>query len=179
MSVSRDPQVGVKQPTPTIQETTGAGPLTTTNGSQPFQQAAAVVTPRSRVERVGFWVIVAAAAVILLAALGWLFPVAMGGLITGLWFGLFAGMLTVLNLPRPAGMGNALLGRRVFPVLRANDTEIWRLTVVNAVLAFLFGFCFAALQLILHSAFWSGLIVFGIVILAAIFYSRARTVVIK
>jgi hypothetical protein len=136
------------------------------------------VPARSRLERIGFWVIVAAAAALLLLLLGVILPPVLGGFITGAYMSLFVGGLTLLNLPRPSGWANTVLGRKVFPVLNAVDNDVWRLAGVNAGMAFVFAFSFSVVAHFLGS-FLAGILVFGGLVAAGIFYNRARKVVIR
>lgn len=177
MSISRDPQVGVKTAPPTVQETTGAGPLTTTGTPGGYVRPAQA--GRSKIERIGFWLIVVAAVVVLFVALGILLPPIVNGLVVSAFTAAFVGLLTMLNLPRPADWGNKVLGRKMFPVVRTADTDLWRLTWVNMVLTFVFVFFYTLVAEILHGPFIAGLIVFGGVIVAGVFYNRVRRVVVK
>jgi hypothetical protein len=70
------------------------------------------------------------------------------------------------------------MGRKVFPVLRAPEGEILRLAGVNAALTFIFAFFFSVIATLLHSTLLAGLIVFGGLIVAGVFYNRARKVII-
>ena len=84
-----------------------------------------------------------------------------------------------MNLRRPSGWANAVLGRRVFPVLSAGqDSDVWRLAGVNAVLVFLFSFFYSVVATFL-GGFLGGIIVFFGLIALGIFYNRARKVVVK
>ena len=181
MSFTREQNVGVKQSPPqVIEHEQSGGPLTNANGNRggaPYSRPR-TVPARSRLERVGFWVIVAAAAALLLLLLGVILPPVLGGFITGAYMGLFVGGLTLLNLPRPSGWANTVLGRKVFPVLNAVDNDVWRLAGVNAGMAFLFAFFFSVVAHFLGS-FLAGILVFGGLIAAGIFYNRARKVVIR
>lgn len=180
MSFMRNQNVGVKQSPPqVIEHEQSGGPLAnaSSNGGAPYYQAR-TVPARSRLERIGFWVIVAASAAILLVLLGVIIPPVLGGVITGAYMSLFVGMLTLMNLPRPSGWANSLLGRRVFPVLKAVDGDVWRLAGVNAGMAFVFAFFFSLVAHFLGS-FLAGIIVFGGLLAAGVFYNRARKVVIR
>src|SRR4028118_1753204 len=105
-----------------LRENTRGGPLVVNDPNATVQSYSTThsaprrVPARFRLEGVGFWIIVAAAALVLLVLLGFVLRPVMGGLIAGTWMGAFVGMLTMLNLPRPSGWANAVLGRRVFPV---------------------------------------------------------------
>ena len=92
----------------------------------------------------------------------------------------FVGFLTLLNLQRPSGWANAVMGRKVFPVLRsATDDEVWRLAGVNAALTFVFSFAFQVLSATFLGPFFAGLIVFLGLVVLGVFYNRARKVVIR
>jgi hypothetical protein len=127
---------------------------------------------------VGFWVIAAAAAVLVLLALAFIVKPVVGGIITGVWLAAFVGMLTLLNLPRPSRWANTVLGRRVFPVLNANDGDLWRMAAVNSGLTFVFGFTYEVVATIL-GGFLGGLLVFGGIVALGIFYNRIRKVIIN
>jgi hypothetical protein len=71
-----------------------------------------------------------------------------------------------------------VLGRKIFPVLTAPDREIWQLARVNGVLVFGFTFMFQVVASFV-SVFLAGIIVFGALVALGVFYSRARTVIIK
>ncbi len=182
MSYVRDRNVGVQQPQPDLCENTQAGPLTTTTnpgpGAATHQYAARKVSIRSRLEKAGSWVVVAAALAVLLVLMGFVLPPVVGGIITGGYIALFAAALTLMNLSRPSRWANSLMGRRAFPVLRAPDGDIWRLARVNGALTFVFVFFFTVIASFLGS-FLAGLIVFGGLIAAGVFYSRAQRVIIK
>lgn len=136
------------------------------------------VPARFKLERVGFWVIAAAAALFLLAVLGFVLKPVVGGIITGAWLAAFVSMLTMLNLPRPSRWANTVLGRRVFPVLNADDRDLWRMAGVNAGLTFVFGFAFEVVSFFI-GGFLGGLLVFGGIVALGIFYNRARKVIIN
>ncbi len=184
MSFMRNQNAEVRQqepmPVPEMRETTGAGPLAVADG---VQGSAAYAPPRRvparrKLERIGYWVIVAAALLILLVVLGFVLRPVVGGLITASYMGAFVGGLTLMNLPRMSGWANAVLGRRVFPVVQAQSGELWRLSLVNAGLMFAFAFAFEVLAYFLGALF-AGILVFGGLIAAAIFYNRARQIIIK
>ena len=130
-----------------------------------------------RMEQLGFLVILLAAVVILLLFAGRIIGPVMGGLITGFYTSMFVALLTLANLRRPSGWANSLLGRQVFPVLNVgSDGQIWKLALVNGMLMFVFTFAFHVLASFITS-FFAGIVVFGGLIMAAIFYSRARGVI--
>lgn len=179
MSYTRNPNVGVKTDVPVdIPDATGAGPLMADPSAGSYNARPRRVPARFKLERVGFWVIVAAAALLLLVALGFILKPVVGGIITGAWLAAFVGMLTLLNLPRPSRWGNTVLGRRVFPVVNADDRELWRMAGVNAGLTFVFGFAYEVVGFFL-GGFLAGLIVFGGLVALGIFYNRARKVIIN
>lgn len=178
MSYVSNQNTGTAQAVPEIKETTGAGPITTTPttaSSATYSYTRRRVSLRSRLERVGFWIIVAAAAVVLLLLLNVAIPVIWNAAVSGFFLGTFAGLLTLMNLSRASNWGNIVLGRKIFPVVAAPDQQVWRLAGVNAAFMFVFAFIFS----VLGGGFLSGLIVFGGLIAAAIFYNRVRPVIIK
>ncbi len=133
---------------------------------------------RSRLEKVGYWIIVVAAMALLLVLLGVFLPPLISGVFTAFFAGLFVSLLILMNIPRPAGWGNTLLGRKVFPVLRAPDSDIWRLAGINGLLVFFFTVVFHVIANFI-GPFFGGVIVFAAIIAAALFYNRIRSVVIK
>ena len=182
MSYSRETKVGVGPAPNTINETI-PGPLATQGETPAYQRTRPRVNigaPRTRMERIGFWLLVVAAIAVLFLLAGWLLPPVVGALVTGVYMGAFVGFLTLLNLRRPSGWANSVLGRRVFPVLRAaGDDEIWRLAGVNAALTFVFAFAFRVLSATFLGPFFAGLVVFIGLVVLGVFYNRARKVVIK
>jgi hypothetical protein len=182
MSYSRETKVGVG-PAPNALNETIPGPLATQAEPQPAPRTRPRISmsaPRTRMERVGFWVLVIAAIAVLFFLAGWLLPPLVGGIVNGVFMGSFVGFLTLLNLQRPSGWANSVMGRRVFPVLRAaGDDEIWRLAGVNAALTFVFAFAYQVLATTFLGGFWAGLVVFLGIIVLGVFYNRARKVVIK
>lgn len=182
MSYSRETKVGVGPAPNTLNETI-PGPLATANDTQAYRQnrpAGTVAVPRTRMERIGFWLLVVAALAVLFLLAGWLLPPLVGAIVTGVYMSTFVGFLTLLNLQRPSGWANSVLGRRMFPVLRAaGDDEIWRLAGVNAALTFVFSFAFHVLSATFLGPFFAGLIVFIGIVVLGVFYNRARKVVIK
>lgn len=162
-----------------VSQTTGAGPLVSQDATPTYNYQPRRVSMRSRLEKVGFWIIVAAAMTILLLLLGVLVPRFISGMFTAFFAGLFVSILALMNLPRPAGWGNALLGRRVFPVLRVPNSDIWRLAWVNGFLVFAFTFVFHVVASLIGSPLIGGIFVFAALIASAVFYNRVRSVVIK
>jgi hypothetical protein len=183
MSYSRETKVGVGPAPQKINETLGGGPLTTVNETPTYQYqptAASRLKPRSRLERVGFWLIVLAAVAVVLVLAGFILPPIVGGLITAGYMGFFVAVLTLMNLRRPSGWANAVFGRRVFPVLtNTPDSEVWRLAGVNATLVGVFSFVYQVLASTFIGGFLAGLLVIIAFLALGVFYNRARRVVIK
>lgn len=183
MSYSRGTKVGVGPAPQTINENLGGGPLSNVSETPSYQftqAAAGQLKPRSRIERVGFWLIVLAALVVVIVLSGIILPPIVGGLITAGYMAFFVGVLSLLNLRRPSGWANAVLGRRVFPVLSStSDSEVWRLAGVNAALVFVFSFVYHVLASTFIGGFLAGLIVIIAFMALGVFYNRARRVVIK
>ncbi len=177
MSFTRDPKVTVSTAPSEVRENAGGGPLANAAPAG-YRRNVQHVPARSRLERVGFWVVVVAALALLLLLLGWILPPLVGGLVTGTYMGLFVGGLTLLNLRRPSGWANSVMGRRVFPVLQASDGDNWRLAGVDAALTLVFAFFFHVIAAILGPLL-AGLIVFGGLAALGIFYNRARKVIIR
>jgi hypothetical protein len=147
--------------------------------SSTASKVAGVVKPRSAMERIGFWVIAVAAVALLFVLAGMVLPPVLGGLVSATFISGFVAFLTLMNLQKPAGWANSVLGRRVFPVLSAGqDSDIRRLAGVNAVMVFLFSFLYSVMARILDP-FFGGIVVFVVLVALGIFYNRARKVVIK
>lgn len=128
MSFIKDRLVGTRQAPPVIDQNVG-GPLSVPSDNATHGRGQVRHVPaRSRMEKIGFWVIVVAAIALLLVLMGVLLPPIFGGIATGIYTALFVGSLTLMNMSRPSGWANNLLGRRVFPVLRASEGEILRLS---------------------------------------------------
>lgn len=186
MAYQRETKVGVGTPPNRVNQTMPGGPLATTqdptayeNTTSPGAKAADVVRPRSKIERVGFWVIAIAALAVLLVLAGVILPPIVGGLVSAGYISTFVAFLTLMNLRKPSGWANAVLGRRVFPVLPAGqDSDVWRLAGVNAVLVFLFSFFFSVMSTFI-GPFFGGIVVFVGLVALGIFYNRARRVVVK
>lgn len=176
MSFIKDRLVGTRQAPPVIDQNTG-GPLSVSSDAASRNQVRHVPA-RSRMEKIGFWVVVVASIALLLVLMGVLLPPIFGGIATGIYTALFVGSLTLMNLSRPSGWANSLLGRRVFPVIRASEGEILRLSGVNAGLTFVFAFFFHIVASVLGS-FLAGILVLGGLVAAGVFYNRARKVIIK
>jgi len=180
MSYVQNQNTSTAQAVPEIKETTGAGPLASPlpSSSASYSYTRRRVPLRSRLEKVGFWIVVAAAVVVLLLLLKVTIPVVAGAAITGAYVGGFAGLLTLMNLSKISSYGNIVLGRKIFPVITAPDSEVQRLAWVNAGFTFAFAFVYSVLASFI-GGFLSGLIVFAGLVVAAIFYNRVRPVVIK
>jgi cytochrome b subunit of formate dehydrogenase len=182
MSYSRETKVGVGPAPQKINETLGGGPVAGVNEPPAYQykQSTSQLRPRSRMERIGFWLIVLAALVVVLVLSGIILPPVVGGIITASYMAFFVGSLTLLNLRRPSGWANSVMGRRVFPVLtNTSDSEVWRLAGVNAALVFFFSFIYHVLASTFVGGFLAGLIVIIAFVALGVFYNRARKVVIK
>ena len=182
MSYTRETKVGVGPAPQKINENLGGGPVAnpTEPSSYQYKQAASQLKPRTKMERIGFWIVVLAALVLVLVLSGVILPPLVGGIITAGYMAFFVGALTLLNLKQPAGWANAVLGRRVFPVMsNTNDNEVWRLAGVNAGLVFFFSFVYQVLASTFIGGFLAGIIVILGFIALGVFYNRARKVVIK
>ena len=190
MAYQRETKVGVGTPPNRVNGTMPGGPLATTQDATDYStggstassaasKVAGVVKPRSAMERIGFWVIAVAALGVLLVLAGVILPPVVGGLISATFISGFVAFLTLMNLQKPSGWANAVLGRRVFPVLAAGqDSDIRRLALVNGVLVFLFSFLYSVMARILDP-FFGGIVVFIILVALGIFYNRVRKVVIR
>ncbi|HET9493567.1 MAG TPA: hypothetical protein VFR15_05000 [Chloroflexia bacterium] len=182
MSYSRETKVGVGPAPNTLNETI-PGPLATQAEPQApprTRPSINIGAPRTRMERIGFWLLVVAAIAVLFLLAGWLLPPLVGGIVNGVFMGTFVAFLTLLNLNRPSGWANSVMGRKVFPVLRsASDDEIWRLAGVNGALTFVFAFAYQVLATTFLGGFWAGLVVFLGIMVLGVFYNRARKVVIR
>jgi hypothetical protein len=184
MSYRQNPDTGVREASPRMNDTSFAGPL----APQPQPQAQSGrqysfnvrrwMAGRTTLERIGFWIIVLAASALLLLVLGAILPPILGAAINAFYISLFVGMLTLMNLPRSSRWANALLGRRLFPVLKGSEIELWRLAGVNTGLAFVFVFFYSLLAYFIGGLL-SGLLVFGGLVAAGVFYNHARKVIIK
>jgi hypothetical protein len=178
MSTVRDQKTAERRAPIDLNENAGAGPLTPPISRRTYRFNPGTTSMRTRLEKVGYWVLVVAGLALLLVLLGIFLPRFVGAMITASIIAAFVGMLSLMNLPRPSGWANVALGRKVFPVLRAPDGEIMRLATTNAAMVFVFTFLFEMVASFV-GAFFGGLIVFGALIAAAVFYNRIRTVVIK
>src|SRR4029453_16495814 len=95
-------------PPANLQETTGAGPISVTPDAPSYSYRTRRVSARSRLEKIGFWIVVAAALALLLVLLGVFLPKFVTAMILGGSVASFVGLLTLMNLPRPSGWGNSL-----------------------------------------------------------------------
>jgi hypothetical protein len=189
MSYQRETKVGVGTPPSRMNNPIPGGPLVATQEPADYNntssttagaKAANVVRPRTKLEQIGFTVIVISAIVLLVVLAGFILPPLIGGIITATYVSAFVAFLTLLNLRTPSKWGNAVLGRRVFPVLSAGqDSDVWKLAGVNAVLVFCFTFFYQVLAATLVGPFLAGILVFGGLVGAGVFYNRARKVIVK
>ena len=185
MAYQRDTKVGVGTPPNRVNGTMPGGPLVPAQEQTNYDagvgsKVASTVKPRSAMERIGFWVIAIAALVVLVVLAGVILPPLVGGLISATYISAFVAFLTLMNLKRPSGWANAVLGRRVFPVLAAGqDGDVWRLAGVNGLLVFLFAFFYQVIAATFIGPLFAGVIVFSGLAALGIFYNRARKVVIK
>ncbi len=178
MSFMRNQRAASQRPTADRPERQKGGPIISIEDAsagkpQASGMARRLPVPRSRLESIAFWVI--GLAVVVLAIL-FVVPTLFSAVTTGFYTALFVAMLTLSNLRKPSGWANAILGRKVFPVLTSGDSEIWKLAVINAMLVFVFAFSFNLLARYL-GAFFAGIIVFGGLIALGVFWGRARRVI--
>src|SRR6476469_91005 len=169
MAYQRETKVGVGTPPnrSNVNNTMPGGPLVSTQEPPPYNsttsagaKAVNAVKPRTAMERIGFWAIAIAAIVLILVLSGFILPPIVGGLISATYISGFVGFLTLMNLSKPSGWANAVLGRRVFPVLAAGqDSDVMRLAGVNATLVFLFSFFYSVVATFL-GGFLGGLGIF-------------------
>jgi hypothetical protein len=124
-----------------------------------------MLKPRSKAEQIGFWVIVAAAGVLGIVLLGAVLGPALRALGAALVITAFVALLTGLNSPAVADRANALLGRNIFPIVKADEAAIRRLVRVNSALTFVFTFAFMILSQVFGSIL-AALIIAGVVALA-------------
>ncbi|HUP26939.1 MAG TPA: hypothetical protein VM409_00775 [Chloroflexia bacterium] len=167
--------VGTRPRPPVVDAQVNGGPISVV-GEAATRNQVRTVPARSRMERIGFWVVVAAGFALLILLMGVLLPPIFGGIATGVYMGLFVAALTAMNMRRPSGWANKLMGRRVFPVLRASETELIKLALVNGAMTGVFAFFFHVVAAVL-GPFFGGLLVFGGLVGACVFYNRARTVI--
>ena len=130
-----------------------------------------VLQPRSKTERIGFWVIVAAAALLLVVLAGAVFGPVLHALTTALVMAAFVGLLTALNTQQGSETANRLLGRRLFPIIKADDFQVRRLVQFTSVLTFFFAFVVTILP---FGTILNALLVLGVVALVTVVLPRAR-----
>ena len=130
-----------------------------------------MLRPRGRFERLGFWILVAAAVVVLLGAAAVLVPVLFRTIGWGLAIGAAFAALTMLNTRQLAGWANQALGRRVFPLLNGDDATIRRLVMANAVLGFGYGLLLALLP---FGPVVSTLLIGGVLTVGGMLAAQAR-----
>src|SRR5438067_10450687 len=102
MSFVRDQKPATTQAPIDMSETTGAGPLVQQGATPVYSYPQGRTGLRSRLEKVGYWIIVAAGMALLLVLLGVFLPRFVSGMFTAFFAGLFVSLLTLMNLPRPA-----------------------------------------------------------------------------
>ena len=132
-----------------------------------------MLKPRSKAEQIGFWVIVAAAGVLGLVLLGAVLGPALRALGVALVITAFVALLTGLNSQAMADRANALLGRKIFPIVKADEAAVRRLVRVNSALTFVFTFAFTILSQV-FGAIFAALIIVGAVALALGVLPRLR-----
>lgn len=130
-----------------------------------------VLKPRSTTERIGFWVIVAAAALLLIVLAGLVFGPVLHAVTTALVMAAFVGLLTALNTQQGADTANRLLGRRLFPIIKADEFQARRLVRFTSVLTFFFAFVVTILP---FGTILNALLVAGVVALVTVVLPRAR-----
>jgi hypothetical protein len=119
----------------------------------------AILQPRSRLERVGFWLIVAAAGLLVLVLAGVVLGPVLRAFGLALVMAAFVGFVTALNSRTLAAEANRVLGRRIFPIVNVDDVAVIRLARANSLLTFAFTFVLTILPF--------GAIVSAFVIVAA------------
>jgi hypothetical protein len=130
-----------------------------------------VLLPRSKGERIGYWIMVAAAAVLLIVLAGVLFGPVLHALTTALVLAGFVGLLTALNTRQGAETANRLLGRRLFPIIKAEDMQVRRLVQFTALATFFFTFVVTILP---FGTIVNTLLVVGVVALGTVVLPRVR-----
>lgn len=178
MDFTKNQKTGVRTAPPEIKQNTGAGPVATANGRAALRGVRDAIAG-SRLERLGFWVLVVAAFLVVLVLLGVVLAPVIGAIVAAFFIASFVGALTLMNLQQPSAWANSLLGRQLFPVIRAPQAEVLRLAGVNAALTFAFAFLFWLVADVLNSVLLAGIILFGLLFAAGLFYSRVRRVVIR
>jgi hypothetical protein len=130
-----------------------------------------VLQPRSKTERIGYWVIVAAAAVLLVVLAGVLFGPVLHALTTALVLAGFVGLLTALNTRQGAETANRLLNRRLFPIVKADDGQVRRLVQFTSIVTFVFAFVVTILP---FGTIVNTLLLVGAIALATLVLPRLR-----
>ncbi len=130
-----------------------------------------VLQPRSKTERIGYWVIVAAAAVLLVVLAGVLFGPVLHALTTALVLAGFVGLLTALNTRQGAETANRLLNRRLFPIVQADDGQVRRLVQFTSIVTFVFAFVVTILP---FGTLVNTLLMVGAIALATLVLPRLR-----
>ena len=130
-----------------------------------------VLQPRSKTERIGYWVIVAAAAVLLVVLAGVLFGPVLHALTTALVLAGFVGLLTALNTRQGAETANRLLNRRLFPIVKADDGQVRRLVQFTSIVTFVFAFVVTILP---FGTIVNTLLLVGAIALATLILPRLR-----
>lgn len=130
-----------------------------------------VLQPRSKTERIGYWVIVAAAAVLLVVLAGVLFGPVLHALTTALVLAGFVGLLTALNTRQGAETANRLLNRRLFPIVQADDGQVRRLVQFTSIVTFVFAFVVTILP---FGTIVNTLLMVGAIALATLVLPRLR-----
>ena len=131
-----------------------------------------MMKPRSQAERLGFWVVVAAAGVALLVLAAVVLPVVFHAAASALVLAAFVAFLSALNSRALAEGANRLVGRRLFPLVQADERAIRRMVQMNALLTFGFAFVY---NLLPFGPIISALLMVGAVAGAVMFLRRART----
>ena len=132
-----------------------------------------VLKPRSTGERIGYWIMVAAAGLLLIILLATVLGPTLKALGVALVMSGFVAFLTALNSRVLADRANAALHTRIFPIITADERAVGRLVRVNAGLTFAFAFVFTLLSGIFGTIF-SALILAGLVALAVYGLPRLR-----
>lgn len=132
-----------------------------------------MLRPRSKGEQIGFWIIVAAAGLLGVVLLATLLGPTLRALGAALVMTAFVALLTGLNSQALADRANQVLGRKIFPIIKADEAAVRRLVQVNGTLTFVFSFVFAILSQMFGSIF-SAVIIAGLVALALAVLPRLR-----
>lgn len=124
-----------------------------------------LLKPRSKVEQIGFWIIVAAAGLLLVVLLATVLGPTLRALGFALVMTAFVALITGLNSRALADRANTALGARIFPVVRADEGAIRRLVQVNGALTFAFAFTFSLLSNV-FGPILTALVIAGLIALA-------------